>query len=42
MVSHGLDMLEGMCNRIAWIDHGKLMKIGQPHEVIAAYRGENE
>lgn len=42
MVSHGLDMLESMCNRIAWIDHGKLMKIGLPHEVIAAYRGENE
>jgi ABC-2 type transport system ATP-binding protein/lipopolysaccharide transport system ATP-binding protein len=42
MVSHGLDMMEGMCNRIAWIDHGKLKKIGDPHEVIAAYRGENE
>lgn len=41
MVSHALDMLEGMCNRIAWIDHGKLQKIGEPQEVIAAYRGEN-
>lgn len=41
MVSHGLDMLEGMCNRIAWIDHGKLQQIGEPHEVIAAYREEN-
>ncbi|MBP7196767.1 MAG: ABC transporter ATP-binding protein [Anaerolineaceae bacterium] len=41
MVSHALDTLEGMCNRLAWIDHGKILKIGEPHEVIAAYRGEN-
>lgn len=41
MVSHGLDMMEGMCNRIAWIDHGKILKIGAPKETIAAYRGEN-
>lgn len=41
MVSHALDMMEGMCNRIAWIDHGKTQKIGEPQEVIAAYRGEN-
>jgi len=41
MVSHALGMLEGMCNRIAWIDHGRLQKIGEPQEVIAAYRGEN-
>lgn len=41
MVSHALDMLEGMCNSIAWIDHGKIQKTGEPHEVIAAYRGEN-
>lgn len=41
MVSHGLDMMEGMCDRIAWIDHGKILKIGAPKETIAAYRGEN-
>ncbi len=41
MVSHALGMLEGMCNRIAWIDHGKMKLIGEPEEVITAYRGEN-
>lgn len=41
MVSHALDMMEGMCNRVAWIDRGKMQKIGEPHDVIAAYRGEN-
>lgn len=41
MVSHALDTMIGMCDRIAWIDHGKTQKIGEPQEVIAAYRGEN-
>ena len=41
MVSHALDTLEGMCDRIAWIDHGKIQKFGLPQEVVAAYRGEN-
>ena len=41
MVSHALDTLEGMCNRLAWIDHGKILKIDEPRKVIAAYRGEN-
>lgn len=41
MVSHALNMMESMCDRIAWIDHGKTQKIGEPQEVIAAYRGEN-
>ena len=40
MVSHGLDGLESMCDRIAWIDHGKLRKIGAPQDVIGAYREE--
>ncbi|MGB4594768.1 MAG: ABC transporter ATP-binding protein, partial [Anaerolineaceae bacterium] len=41
MVSHGLTMMEGMCDRIGWIDHGKLRMVGDPTEVIAAYRQEN-
>ncbi len=41
MVSHALDSMIGMCNRVAWIDHGNLRQIGAPQEVIAAYRGEN-
>ena len=41
MVSHALDTMIGMCDRVAWIDHGKTQKIGEPQEVIAAYRGEN-
>lgn len=40
MVSHGLDSMEAMCDRIAWIDHGKIRLIGNPQEVIASYREE--
>ena len=41
MVSHALDMLEKMCNRVAWIDQGTIRKMGEPHEAISAYREEN-
>jgi len=41
MVSHGLSLVEEMCSRVAWLDHGVIQKIGDPHEVIAAYRGGN-
>jgi len=41
MVSHGLSMIEEMCSRVAWLDHGIIQKIGDPHEVIAAYREAN-
>lgn len=41
MVSHGLATMSEMCNRIGWLDHGKLRMVGEPSEVIAAYRQEN-
>jgi ABC-2 type transport system ATP-binding protein len=41
MVSHGLSMMAEMCNRVGWLDHGKLRMVGEPSEVIAAYRQEN-
>ena len=41
MVSHALDSMIGMCNRIAWLDQGNLRLIGEPDDVISAYREEN-
>ena len=41
MVSHGMKTMEEMCDRVGWIDHGKLRMIGEPAEVVAAYRQEN-
>lgn len=40
MVSHNLDLIAGMCDRAAWLDHGKLITIGEANDVIAHYRGE--
>lgn len=41
MVSHGLDSMIAMCERLVWLDHGQVRLIGEPAEVVAAYRGEN-
>mgnify|MGYP001765483834 CR=1 FL=1 len=38
IVSHALDRLAGMCNRVAWLEHGQLMQVGSPDEVIESYR----
>lgn len=40
MVSHNLGLISEMCNRAAWLDHGKLLAIGDAKEVIANYRAE--
>ena len=37
IVSHGLGQLEGLCDEIAWLEHGVLQRDGDPSEVIAAY-----
>ena len=41
MVSHGLDSMISMCNRVAWLDQGKLRIVGEPSEVVATYREDN-
>ena len=38
VVSHGLDSLESMCDRIIWIDEGCVRDVGDPKTVIANYR----
>src|SRR5207244_2986582 len=37
VVSHELGSLEKMCNRVAWLDHGRIIRSGPSAEVIAAY-----
>ena len=37
VVSHGLGQLEGLCDEIAWLEHGELQQRGQAVETIAAY-----
>ena len=38
LVSHSMDLIKRMCQRAAWLDHGKLMAMGEPARVIQAYR----
>ena len=37
VVSHGLGQLEGLCDEIAWLEHGRMMQHGQAVDTIAAY-----
>jgi lipopolysaccharide transport system ATP-binding protein len=37
-VSHNLDFLQSHCDRLVWIDRGRLVMDGEPAQVAAAYR----
>ncbi|MDE2577443.1 MAG: ABC transporter ATP-binding protein [Hyphomicrobiales bacterium] len=37
VVSHGLDYLKDLCDRVIWIDAGAVREIGPPNDVIPAY-----
>lgn len=37
VVSHGLGLLESLCDEIAWLDQGTLRQVGHPTDVIGAY-----
>ncbi len=38
MVSHGLGRLQAFCDRLAWMDQGRFMEVGDPEEIIDMYR----
>jgi ABC-2 type transport system ATP-binding protein/lipopolysaccharide transport system ATP-binding protein len=38
LVSHNMATIEAMCQRAAWLDHGVLKFVGEPGQVIRAYR----
>lgn len=38
LVSHAMETVQTMCSRVMWLDHGRLMAVGEPKEVIQAYR----
>lgn len=37
-VSHNLDQIRQMCNRVVWLDRGKVRMIGETQEVCDAYQ----
>jgi ABC-2 type transport system ATP-binding protein len=41
VVSHALGTLANMCDRLGWMQSGELKMVGDPEEVVAAYREGN-
>lgn len=39
MVSHDHQLVKALCNRVVWIDHGKLVADGLPEHVLNLYLG---
>lgn len=37
-VSHSIDQIREMCNRVVWIENGKIEKVGEPKEICDAYQ----
>lgn len=40
MVSHDHRLVASLCNRVIWMDHGRLVRDGAPDEIIPAYLGK--
>lgn len=38
LVSHEMEMIEKLCNKVIWLDHGSVKKIGDTISVCEAYR----
>ncbi len=41
-VSHEIEKIEEMCTKAVWLDHGKIVMIGNAIEVCQAYKKEQE
>ena len=39
-VSHSIAQIRDMCDRVVWLDHGKIKMIGTAAEVCDAYEGK--
>ena len=41
-MSHSIEQIERMCNKVAWLDHGVIRMDGPVEEVCAAYKEFNK
>ncbi len=39
VASHDLTMVQSICNKVVWLDHGVVKKVGLPEAVVKAYEG---
>ena len=37
LVSHDAALMRSLCDRVGWLDHGRLVEVGDPDHVIDAY-----
>jgi ABC-2 type transport system ATP-binding protein/lipopolysaccharide transport system ATP-binding protein len=37
LVSHNTDLMADLCDRLGWLDHGRMMQVGEPAAVVEAY-----
>lgn len=37
IVSHDINLVNSVCNKAVWLEHGKIKKIGSAQEVCAEY-----
>jgi homopolymeric O-antigen transport system ATP-binding protein len=37
LASHSMELIGEVCNKVAWLDRGRIAAIGEPHAVIDAY-----
>jgi ABC-type polysaccharide/polyol phosphate transport system ATPase subunit len=42
MVSHDLEAVQELCDRVIWLDHGRIRQSGPPAQVVAAYRQQSQ
>jgi ABC-type polysaccharide/polyol phosphate transport system ATPase subunit len=38
LVSHDLPLVEQLCHRVAWLDHGRVQQLGETEQVLSGYR----
>jgi len=47
LVTHNSQLVRQMCDSAAWLDHGRILEMGDPNRVVPAYldhvesRGDN-
>jgi ABC-2 type transport system ATP-binding protein len=42
LVSHDLEAIQSMCDRVGWLHHGELKGLGKPEDVIPLYKNSHD
>ena len=41
-VSHSIESIKSLCDKVVWLEHGKVIQVGTAEKVCAAYYGVDE